>query len=457
MNGKYTRVTLADRVAIQECLDKGCSINECARTIGRAASTVLREVRENRMRVEDPVHRSKCGQRSCCALKRVCGKDCPSAEETILCRDCKTRDCRDACPDYAERTRCEILSRAPYVCNRCKKKGYRCGRDGRFVYQAKAADAMAKARRRDARRGIDLDEDRAACVLSRLKEGLSRGLSPYEISVLYEAEIGVHRSTIYRWVERGYGELSNMELERKVGFKRRAKDPARKATSHSKKRSFAAFKAFDDDVRASAVEMDTVIGCKGDAQALLTLYHRPSSLQLALLLAEKTCSEVKRALLMVKRVCPTALFERLFRCVLTDNGTEFADEEGIGAILGERPARSSSPRLFYCDPRQSQQKGGCEKNHSELRQILRKGLISFDELEQADLSVVMSHANSNPREALCGMSPIRMFLSAYGEDGSALLDAVGMRQMGRDEIMLMPDVLDIERAKRGKEPLTRLG
>lgn len=455
MDRKYTRLTLADRIAIQECLDKGCSVNECARTIGRAASTVLREVRENRMKVEGTAHKFKCGQRSCCTLRRVCGEDCPSARATVLCKDCKTRDCRDACPDYAERARCEILSRAPYVCNRCKKKGYRCGRDGKFVYEAKAADAMAKTRRCDARRGIDLDEERAGRVLSLLREGLSRGLSPYEISVLYEDGIGVHRSTIYRWVERGYGGLSNMELERKVGFKPRAKDPARAATSHSRKRAHSAFQALDEGLRTAAVEMDTVLGRKTDAQALLTLYHRPSDMQLALLLVEKSCDEVKRALLMLKEVCPPPLFEKLFRCVLTDNGAEFSDEDGIGAILGEKPARSSSPHLFYCDPRRSQQKGSCEKNHSELRQILRKGLFSFDELEGADLSVVMSHANSNPREGLCGMSPIGMFLAAYGDDGADLLDALGIRQMGRDEITLTPDILDIERAARGKEPLTR--
>lgn len=454
MGGKYTRLTLTDRIAIQECLDKGWSINRCAKTIGRAASTVLREVRDNRMKVEGAVRRFKCGQRSRCTLRRVCGGDCPSAEGAIPCKDCKTRDCRDACPDYAERARCGILARAPYVCNSCRRRGYRCGRDGRYVYEAKAADAMARSRRSDARRGIDLDEDRAGRVLSLLREGLSRGLSPYEISVLYEDGIGVHRSTIYRWVERGYGGLSNMELERKVGFKPRAKAPAR-AAAHSGKRSYSAFEALDGGVRAAAVEMDTVLGRRGDAQALLTLYHRPSDMQLALLLAEKSCGEVKRALLMLKRACSPALFGRLFRCVLTDNGAEFADEGGIGAILGEGPARSSPPRLFYCDPRQSQQKGSCEKNHSELRQILRKGLFSFDELDEADLSAVMSHANSNPREGLCGMSPIQMFLAAYGDDGRDLLDALGIRQMGRDEITLTPDILDSGRAARGKGPLTR--
>jgi len=45
----------------------------------------------------------------------------------------------------------------------------------------------------------------------------------------------------------------------------------------------------------------------------------------------------------------------------------------------------------------------------------------------------------------------------YGEeDADALLDAFGIREVGRDELMLRPEILDIERARRGEPPLTRL-
>lgn len=45
----------------------------------------------------------------------------------------------------------------------------------------------------------------------------------------------------------------------------------------------------------------------------------------------------------------------------------------------------------------------------------------------------------------------------YGEtEASALLDALGIREIGRDELMLKPEILDIERERRGESPLTRL-
>ena len=81
--------------------------------------------------------------------------------------------------------------------------------------------------------------------------------------------------------------------------------------------------------------------------------------------------------------------------MLTDNGSEFADEGAIAALLGERDGET---RLFYCDPRQSQQKGACEKNHVEIRKLLPKGAgIRFDRLTAADCALLMSQVNSEPR------------------------------------------------------------
>lgn len=58
-------------------------------------------------------------------------------------------------------------------------------------------------------------------------------------------------------------------------------------------------------------------------------------------------------------------------------------------------------------------------------------------------------------KSVCGMRGPYHFI--YGDDdANALLDALGIREVGRDELMLRPEILDIERAKRGEPPLTRL-
>lgn len=228
------------------------------------------------------------------------------------------------------------------MCNECRYQSG-CSVRARWYYSAACADASSKERRSRSRRGIDIDPARAALVLDQVRDAIGRGMSPYEISVAYADSVGVSPSTIYRWVERGYAGMANIDLERKVWFRRRKGTGRHRVASHGRRRRYEVFYALPDDIRAAAVEMDTVMGLRGDDA-----------------------------------------------CLLTDNGAEFADERA----LGERG--SADTRLFYCDVRASNQKGGCEKNHTEIRKILPKGTVFFDELTCRDIAAVTSPVNSNP-------------------------------------------------------------
>ena len=142
---------------------------------------------------------------------------------------------------------------------------------------------------------------------------------------------------------------------------------------------------------------------------------------------------------------------RAFGAVLTDNGSEFADEDAIAALIGERDGET---RLFYCDPRQSQQKGACEKNHVEIRKLLPKGAgARFDRLTAADCALLMSQVNSEPRGALGFLTPARVLRMALGEDASALMDAFGIEELAPGELDLTPGCIDRARAARGEGPL----
>lgn len=130
---------------------------------------------------------------------------------------------------------------------------------------------------------------------------------------------------------------------------------------------------------------------------------------------------------------------------------KFSDEDGIAALLGERPGET---RLFYCDPMRSDQKGACEKNHVEIRKLVPKGRgYRLDRLEREDAALLMSQINSTPRGALAFMSPIQMFRAAFGEDAERLLDALGVELLGGERLNLTEGYLDEQRAKRGAAPL----
>lgn len=153
----------------------------------------------------------------------------------------------------------------------------------------------------------------------------------------------------------------------------------------------------------------------------------------------------------LRGAAPAAFARAFANPVLTDNGPEFSDWDGLGEVFGEGPG--SGPRLFFCDPLRSGQKGACEKAHVELRRVLRKGLFSFDLLRPADLALAMSHVNSSPRPSLMGMSPLRVFRAALGEDADALLDALGVEEVPAGELLLKPELINRGRAERGEGPI----
>ena len=409
----YGRLTRHERNAIERMLDRNRSAREIAAELGRSPSTVTREVAAHRY-VTAP--RSRYGE--------------PAPE-----------DLSGACPRLAAWPRC---------CNGCShRRGYSCSRRPRVFYSARRAQEAADAELSSSRSGIDETEEGAAAKLAAIRGGLARGLSPQQIAATTP---GLSASTVYRWVDAGYDGMTNMELRRKVGYRPRRRAAGRAATRHSARRSHAAFLALGEDACAAAWEMDTVEGAREDSACLLTLLHRPSRLQLALPLEEKTAGCVADALKGVRAVLGADGARRVFRAVLTDNGAEFSDEAAIAALLGEGPGET---RLFYCDPGRSDQKGACERNHVEIRKLLPKGRgLRFDRLVPADLALAMSHVNSEPRGALGFATPARAFRAMLGADAEALLDAYGVEDVPLDGLDLTPGLIARARAERGDAPLS---
>ena len=113
-------------------------------------------------------------------------------------------------------------------------------------------------------------------------------------------------------------------------------------------------------------------------------------------------------------------YSRLFPVLLTDNGSEFSDPSTIemdsssGEILSQ---------VFYCESRQSQQKGACENNHEFIRRVIPKGK-SMNAYNQDKIDLLMSHINSYLRAELGG------------------LDKLNIRRIEPSDVKLKPSLLD---------------
>ena len=90
----------------------------------------------------------------------------------------------------------------------------------------------------------------------------------------------------------------------------------------------------------------------------------------------------------------------------------------------------------------------------ELRKLLpkRRG-VSFDDLEAADMAAVMSQLNSEPRPSMAFMPPLRALLAAHGDDGAALMEALGVEEVPYGELLLDAGAVERARRERGAGPL----
>ena len=409
----YRRLDRAERAAIERGLDKRKSCRQMAGELGRSPSTIADEVARNRTVSRGPGKGGRAG----------------------------------AAPDDA----CPKLLSWPRCCNGCRLRRYHCSRRWRCEYSAARAQALADAELRESRAGVDRGEAEFERIMGIIRDDVARGLSPQQIALARAAEVKASPATIYRWISRGYAGMSDLDLRRKCGYKPRSRTAPPRQTAHGAARSFAAFMELPEEQRAAACEMDTVVGLKSDRQCLLTLYLRAFRFQLALLMPGKTAAAAESALDMLEKAAPRA-FARLFPLILTDNGAEFSDCAAIERSALDPAARRCS--VHYCDVRQSQQKGGCERNHVELRKLLPKGRgISFDLLDGRDCAVLMSQLNSEPRPSLGGMCAIDMLLAALGGDGRELLDALGIEKVPFDGLDMTPEAIEAARRERGEEPL----
>ena len=97
------------------------------------------------------------------------------------------------------------------------------------------------------------------------------------------------------------------------------------------------------------------------------------------------------------------MFKNVFSIILTDNGKEFLNPDAIEASYN---TGKQIVRLFYCEPRQSQQKGKIEKNHEHIREIIPKGK-EMNFLSNDLVNLMSNHINNYPRPSLNMHSPLK--------------------------------------------------
>lgn len=365
---KYKHLSLSDRIDIEKYLNYGFNYSQIGRILNKSDRTIAYEVKKHKQRIKKNNFNNT--------------KYFP----------------------------CDKLNHTPFVCNGCDSK-ISC-RKTRYEYFAKQADNEYNNLLSSSRVGIDMNCDEFINLNKILTEEVgNKGHSFSMVINNHKSDISKCKRTLYNYVEKGYIDINNIDLPRKVRYKKRTKkqEVNIRNTKIREGRTYKDFLKYKEDFfvkngfDANIVQMDTVIGpYKSNESCILTLLFTVSNFLMVFKLENKTTESVNKMFDYLKDTLGLELFSKLFQIILTDNGAEFFDPNYI-----EYNGLYEKSRVFYCDPRQSQQKGKIEVAHEYIRRYIPKG-TSFNPYSQEQLTLMCNHINSVPRDKFKGLSAFKV-------------------------------------------------
>lgn len=427
---KRKHITDLERLEIEHELKMRSSLKKIAEKIGKHHSSISREILARRIPSSKGAFgriTNRCISREFCNRRQLC-LDKPDC--TRRCSTC--RACNPLCPDFVEEI-CSKLASPPYVCNGCADETTCVLRKSYYLH--KLAHRNYREILAESREGANITEEELISLDELVSPLIRQGQSLHHILVNNPDCFTMNDKTLYRYVAGGLLQAKNGDMPRVCRLKPRAGKPVEHKVDTGCRigRTYADYQSFmaaNPELRA--VEMDSVIGRIG-GKVLLTLMFPWCGLMLAFLRDRNDSQSVIDAFSRLRNLTDPALYRRLFPVLLGDNGSEFSNPKALELD----PHGDLRTRVFYCDPRATNQKARIERNHEFIRLILPKG-ASFDRLLQADVDTIMSHINSYSRPSLGDKTPFDLFGYVYGTD---LLEALGLQRIAPNEIVLKPRLI----------------
>lgn len=311
---------------------------------------------------------------------------------------------------------CSRLETFPFVCNACDKRS-KCTKKI-YIYDAYSAHEKAQTTLREVRRQPLLNRQQMKELDDKVSPRVMCHQSLYHI-LQSDSTITLSESTLRRYINHQYLRCRNIDLPRTVRFRvskpRKPRRDRRVDISILLNRTYDDYQDYCSTTSRITIQCDLMIGKAADKRALLTLFEPSTRFQWGYMVYRSEASVFKTFEKLIENLeSRHALF---FDCIVVDNGAEFKSLPK----LEENSHHHQRLRVFYCDPYASYQKGGCERNHSLVRYLLKKG-ESLDMLHQEEIETMFSHINSLKRKTLKGKSSFEMFTTTFQLNPSELFN-----------------------------------
>lgn len=419
-------LTLDERKIIQTGIENRSNKVDIARTIGKDATTIAKEIKKHR--IFKP--RNQFIYPSICIHRQECG------------------GCKKQCSRYEE-IKCNKRDKSPGACNKCPNIS-KCHLDKYFYYATNAFEEY-KSDLADYREGINMTTLEVKELANILKPLLDQGQSIYQIKSSHK-EIKQCIKTLYNYIEMGvfkdYG-IDNFSLKEQVNRKQfKNKYKKRKEPTNYENHKYKDYLKFkEDNSEVPTTEMDTVLNSQSGPY-IQTFYFEGSGIIIGFIHKEKTSESMSKTLDYLENKLGHDLYRELFSLILTDRGVEF---EKVNLFEINQETGEFRTNIFYCDAYQSSQKPHVENTHNYIRDIIPNE-IDISNITQNDLDLMFSHINSTPRKSLKDKTPYEVFnfmMSTFDNPnrGKEILDLLNIKEIKRDEVVLKPYLLKQNKKK----------
>lgn len=393
----YNQLTKDQRDLIQYMLDKKFSFTQIGEAIGKDRTTISKEIRRNRY------------------LKSFTFND--AFDKRVI---------------HSTINSCSLLLKPPYVCNTCKSKGG-C-RKNKLYYNSNIAHNNYESIKKSSREGVDITKS----TIDEIEHSIiplikNKNQSINQIYSNHSDTIYFSKPTFYKYVHIGVLSITDLDLPKKVKYKKRKNNDENK----NNKRNLALLinRTYEDFINfiinhpnMNIIEMDTVEGTQESSKVLLTLIIRKTNFMLIRLMDKKDIKSVNYQYDLLKEKLGSKLFYKVFRIILTDNGSEFFDPKHIEYDYETKVKKGN---VFYCEPYSSWQKGTIEKNHQYIRKVFPKG-TSFDSMNEEIIKRLEDNINNVPRNILGNRTPYEITKELYPK----LIESLNCLYIKPDEVTL---------------------
>ncbi len=284
----------------------------------------------------------------------------------------------------------------------------------RKAYSPEVAVAYHKKRIKNMEKPLKIGKDHklARWLVDMISDGYSPSAACSLLGKTPETTFSctLCRQTVYKYIDKGdLWPLTNKMLrykgkrKRKYNHVRAAKAPRGDSIERRPEHIF-------DRQEPGHWEMDSVVSGKdgkySNKEALLVFTERVTRFEIAIRVPDHTASSVVSALDQLERRVGTRKFNKVFKSITVDNGTEFSNCWGM-----ERSWRchwKKRTHIYYCHPYSSWERGSNEKQNQMIRWHFPKG-TNFKDITQEHIDKAIDWLNNYPRKILGWHSSKELF------------------------------------------------